>query len=116
MKTALGMLIIIISFTVYGLAEDKKLDGKTIFIAKKCVTCHSIDAVGIIKKTASPVKSGPPDLSMVGTKHDSTFIVKWLQKTETMKGKKHLIKFAGSDEELDVLAKWLASLKKVGKP
>ncbi|MBI1806976.1 MAG: c-type cytochrome [Ignavibacteria bacterium] len=111
MKTVLWMFIIFISFVIDGLAQDKKLDGKPIFIAKKCGTCHSIAAVGIIKKTTSTAKSGPPDLSMVGTRHDSTFIVKWLQKAETINGKKHLLKFAGSNEELGVLAQWLVSLK-----
>ena len=91
--------------------EEKKLDGKTIFLDKKCSGCHSIEAAGITKKTSSSSKTGPPDLSDEGSKHDSTFLVNWLQKKETLHGKKHLLKFAGSDEELKALVQWLATLK-----
>ena len=95
--------------------DEKKLDGKTIFIAKKCNGCHSIDAVGVIKKTGSSTQKGAPDLSDEGSKRDSTFLTKWLQWKETVKGKKHLIKFVGKDEEFKTLVQWLASLKKEEK-
>ncbi len=91
--------------------EEKKVDGKTIFMNKKCTSCHSIEAVGIIKKSSSASPKGPPDLSTVGTEHDAAWITKWLHKEETLHGKKHLLKFSGSDEELKILTEWLASLK-----
>lgn len=92
--------------------EEKTLDGKTIFLEKKCGGCHSVEGANIVKKTSgSPSKTGPPDLSRVGTKHDAGFIAKYLQKKESVNGKRHLIKFSGNDEELDTLAKWLESLK-----
>ena len=100
--------------------DEKKLDGKTIFMGKKCNSCHSIEVAGITKKTSSSSKTGPPDLSDEGSKRDSTFLANWLEKKETIKGKKHLLKFAGSDEELKALVQWLITLKsdtaKKGKP
>ena len=89
--------------------DEKKLDSKAIFLNKKCNTCHSVEAVGITKKTSSSTKTGPPDLSAEGSKRDSTFLANWLQKKETLHGKKHLLKFAGSDEEFKALVQWLST-------
>ena len=91
--------------------EDKKLDGKSIFLDKKCSGCHSVEVCGITKKGGNTSKTGPPDLSTAGTKHDAAFIVKFLQKNETLNGKKHMIKFSGNEGELAAVAKWLETLK-----
>lgn len=91
--------------------QDKKIAGKIIFLDKKCSGCHSIEAAGITKKTGSASKTGPPDLSTVGMKHNAAFLTKFLQRNETVNSKKHLIKFSGNDEDLDTLTTWLESLK-----
>lgn len=94
------------SFTAAG------TDGKAIFKENKCTNCHTIKAQAVERTgTAENTEAKPPDLSGVGLKHDAPWITKWLMKEETQNGKKHLKKFKGSDDDLQVLAKWLASLK-----
>jgi mono/diheme cytochrome c family protein len=84
--------------------------GKKIFTEKKCNGCHSIEAEGIVKKTAA-TKTGPPDLSAVGASAKPGFIAKYLMKEADVKGKKHMMKFAGTPEELKTLAEYLEGLK-----
>lgn len=86
--------------------------GKTIFKDNKCSSCHTIKSEGIIKVSTEEVKGNqPPDLSNVGSKHTGDWMCNYLLKKETLKDVKHLKKFKGSQDELEVLAKWLASLK-----
>lgn len=82
--------------------------------AKPAGTAPAADA-----KAAAPPAEGtttarkPPDLSAVGVDLNAEFIVKYLQKLETIKDKKHMKKFAGTEEELQELAAWLGSQKDV---
>jgi mono/diheme cytochrome c family protein len=87
--------------------EDKGLDGRKIFVEKKCNSCHSVEAVGFKKKP----NQNPPDLSAVGSEHNADWLSKYLQKKEAIEGRKHLVKFQGSDEDLVSLTKWLETLK-----
>ncbi len=86
--------------------------GKAIFTAQKCNGCHAISGQGIAR--TAPVSEGqepPSDLSSAGKSHDADWFVRWLQKKETLNGKKHIKGFKGSDEDLQTLAKWLAGLR-----
>lgn len=83
-------------------------DGKSIFVASSCNTCHSITAVSIAKTGQSTA----PDLSGEGLKHNADWIKQWLNKEVAMNGKKHMKKWKGSDADLNTLATWLAGLKR----
>ena len=112
--------------------------GKELFLSNKCNSCHTIAAQSIEKaakasdtakatETAKPAetKEAPaaapaegatttkkaPDLSAVGVDLKADFIVKYLQKLESIKEKKHMKKFMGTEEELTQLAAWLAEQK-----
>jgi len=86
--------------------------GKTLFLDNKCSSCHSVKSQAIIKVSTEEVKGNqPPDLSNVGTKHTGDWMCNYLLKKETLNDAKHLKKFKGTQDELEVLAKWLASLK-----
>jgi mono/diheme cytochrome c family protein len=90
----------------------KDPDGKTIFLAQKCQTCHSINSQDI-KRLIEP-KAGavvPADLSNEGAKHNSDWISKWLMKEAELDGQKHIKKFKGSDDELKTLSYWIGLLK-----
>lgn len=86
-------------------AEDAKKDGKAIFIASKCDKCHTLDAAGI---KIAPKKT---DLTGIVAKMPADKMEKYLMKETDANGKKHMIKFAGSKEDLAVMAKWIASFK-----
>jgi len=51
------------------------------------------------------------DHSGVGLKYSNEWIKRWLLKQEEKDGKKHKIKFKGTEEELETLSKWLAEKK-----
>jgi len=103
--------------------EQKKADGKDLFLAAKCNTCHSITAAGIDKKkpteaeaaeaakTADKDAKKPPDLSSVGLDKKADWIAKFITKKETLDGEKHKKLYKGTDEELNTLSTWLGSQK-----
>lgn len=92
-----------------GASNGANADGKALFTSNKCNTCHSVDGAGIAKSNAN---SKAPDLSAVGAGHNADWFGKYLNKTESLNGKQHMVKFKGSDTDLKTLAGWLAQQKK----
>ena len=101
--------IIFVASAVFSTAQDaaQSKDGKTVFAEQKCDMCHSVNSLGL----ASKKKSGAVDLSNVGADGDAQFFAKYLKKETDLNGKKHPAQFKGSDEDLTILAEWLATLK-----
>lgn len=83
-------------------------DGKAIFEAQKCDMCHDVSSVGITAKTKSEKMKGP---NLVGIDKDADWIMKYLLKEVDLDGKKHTKKFSGGEDELKVLAEWIAAQK-----
>jgi mono/diheme cytochrome c family protein len=81
-------------------------DGKTIFVEKKCNTCHSVESQGIESK-----KKDGTDLSKTGDKYDAELLAKYITKTEKIDGKEHKTAMKGTEEEIKTVSEWLASLK-----
>jgi len=81
-------------------------DGKSLFVEKKCNTCHSVEAAQIECK-----KKDAFDLSKIGDKYEEEFITKYITKKEKIDGKEHKMTMKGSEEEVKTVAEWLASLK-----
>lgn len=119
-KSGLLILGVVFGFALSG--PEKALAQKEIFLDKKCNRCHSISAAGIERKGESEgsdeTVAQPPDLSHVGKYHDVAFIKGFVTKTTDHVAHegvaatgKHPMKFKGSDDELDKVATWLASLK-----
>jgi mono/diheme cytochrome c family protein len=117
MKITLALIISLFvigsAWAADGTAKDASVPkGKAVFLDKKCNQCHSIESEGVTKKTPGPTKpGGPPDLSSVGADVKPGFIAKYLQKDADLHGKKHMIKFAGSDDDLKALSSYLEGLK-----
>lgn len=89
-------------------------DGKTIFTKSKCTMCHTIDSQEIKQLVVEGEEDDvekPKDLSDVGSRRDADWIKRWLNKEVEIDGKTHRKRFGGQPAELDVLAKWLTSLK-----
>lgn len=115
-------------------APAKDAPGKAIYLKYTCNSCHTMAAQSIEKKastsegeaattkeaaaskeageeSSTSTKKKVPDLSAVGTERTSEWIVKYLQKLEAIKEKKHMKKFKGTSEELTQLAAWLVEQK-----
>jgi mono/diheme cytochrome c family protein len=91
-----------------GLAAD----AKELFVASKCVRCHSIELQGVAATPKAGDEDEVHDLSKVGSEHAADWIQKFLSKQVDLDGKKHKQKFRGSEADLQTLATWLASLGK----
>ena len=102
--TALLIFAFVVSFGTVQSGEELK--GKEIFQDKMCDQCHSVDSENII----ADISGKYPDLSSLKKEYTSENLKGFLMKEEKINNKKHLMKFGGSDEELDALLKWLIKI------
>lgn len=95
-------------------------DASEIFKTLKCEKCHSIDSLGIAFEPGEPDEDDddeeekePVDLSKIGANVDAAHIVAFLKREVKSHDneKKHKKKFKGTEEEMQAVADWLASLK-----
>lgn len=85
-------------------------DGKDLFLAEKCDTCHAVKSKGI-----EASKKNEADLSAL--KGDADFLKKFVkkevgkevEKDGAKKEVKHKKGFKGADADLDTIIKWLKS-------
>lgn len=82
------------------------MDGKAIFTAQKCETCHAVSKAGIESKTKSGKMFGG-DLSAVIAKVDPAWATKFLKGEEKKDGQPHKKKVTASDAEIEALLAWL---------
>jgi cbb3-type cytochrome oxidase cytochrome c subunit len=115
MKRSIFLGFILVSLFMVRLAAAEDPAGKTLFLANKCNTCHSLQADGIEAKVKSTAKVPPPDLSTIGDVKTADWIVKYLKKEEALNNKKHAKAWTGKDEDLMTIAKWLEGHKKAVK-
>ena len=95
-------------------AAESGPPGMQAFVALKCNLCHSVESLGIERKSKSEKTKGP-DLSAIGRAHDAAWLRRWLQNEVTnANGKKHDKQFKGTPEQLEQVTGWLAGLKGKG--
>jgi mono/diheme cytochrome c family protein len=97
----LAVPVVALVSTPVGAAEQ--LDGKKIFLAQKCETCHAVSSAEI--KMTGKIKG--PDLAGAAAKRDATLLSNYLRRNADINAKKHVKPFTGSDEELGALIAWL---------
>lgn len=126
----LAAMMLVLGMTATARAADEPPTGKKLFLDNKCNSCHTIASQGVEKRSAaaaeateakegeakeaaatSTSKRKVPDLGGVGIERKADWLTKYLQKLETIDGKKHMKKFAGTDADLATLTAWLASLQ-----
>ncbi len=106
----LTVFALIVGFASFSQAIDEA-PGHTLFLGKKCNLCHSVDSLGIPKKSE---KMEGADLSDAGNQvADAAWVRGWMQQTVLREGDvKHKKKWKGTDEELSTIADWVMTLKK----
>jgi cytochrome c551/c552 len=85
-------------------------DAKDLFVAGKCVRCHSVESQGIAATPREGEEEDVGDLSKVGAERTKDWIERLLGEGEAAGINKHP-KYRGSAADLETLAAWLASLK-----
>jgi mono/diheme cytochrome c family protein len=101
----------LIGVTLAAAAPARGADGKEIFLAQKCNTCHSVQAAGIEATTKSEKMKGP-DLTGVVAEKGAEWALKFLHKEVDLDGKKHGKELKLSPEETNTLIAWLEAQKK----
>ncbi len=111
-KYFIGILVIaalfMASFANTVNAQKSNDDPIKILKSKKCTSCHSVKILKVKRKNK---KSKAPDLSNVGAEHEPSFFVNWLLKKSKMNGKRHPIKFNGTEDEFASLLGLLMTLR-----
>ncbi len=119
MRSRFVVLMVVVLFlgliSVVSAQENKKLDGKQIFMDQKCNMCHTVSSANIQATTKTESMKGP-DLTGHLAGKDATVIADELHKKKnTPRGKPHPKAFTGTDEELSALIAWLQSQKSTTK-
>lgn len=96
-----GCLVGTFSVTVHA-GTDLIAKGEAIYAEKKCAVCHMINGKG--------GKAGG-DLSLVGAKREERWLREFMKAPKAVLPKAKMLPFKGSDEELEALILYLASLK-----
>ena len=96
--------------------EAKKVEvpaGQKVFTDAKCQMCHTVysAAIGEPPAKGEEKKDGAPDLSKTGVGRTAEEMSLFLMKEGALDEKTHMMKFAGSEEDLAVLSDWLLTLK-----
>ena len=92
-----------------GAEETAQPAGKAAFLKNKCNMCHAVPAAEIEAKTKSEKMKGADLGGVIET--DFEVIAAYLRKQGNLGGKNHKKVFKGTDEELQAILDWLASLK-----
>ncbi len=117
MKTpqrSIPVSVLLVAFCVLlpglAVAEDDGAAGQEAFIAAKCNLCHGVAALEIEQVTKSEKMAGP-DLSGIGNKRETDWMIAFIKREETTEeGGKHTKPFKGTDEELAVIVEWMSNL------
>ena len=91
-------------------AQEEVPAGQTALVDNKCNMCHPVQAAGI-ERTSKSDKMKGSDLSTVGDDHDAAWIVEFIKKEVELDGEPHKRSYKGTDEDLEAIAAWLATLK-----
>ena len=115
--TAFGMFVAGWMFVVGAPSsgqEPEPPEGETLFMEHKCNACHGVPAAGIEAKTKSEKLRG----SDLGGSLDGELaeLGAFLRKEAEREGVAHKKKYTGSDEELQAIVDWLASLEAAESP
>ena len=90
------------------LPAEGESEAQTLFVdTHKCSMCHSIASAGVERKSD---KMKGSDLGGYST-DDAAALGKYLRKEEQRDGEDHKRSYKGTDEELQTILDWLATLE-----
>ena len=98
-------------FGAAGRAAEPPADGKAVFLAQKCNTCHAVSTAAIEATTKSEKMKGPDLVGVVAEKGEE-WTGNYLRKEIDKEGKKHGKEVKLTEEEMKKLLAWLAAQKK----
>lgn len=100
--TLMSAVLTLLSAVSAPLAQEAGPPGRMVFFTQGCYGCHRLGAAG------TPIAH---DLSRVGSKYTEDQLARWLRDPSSQKPRAHMPRLALTDEEIRVLASYLASLR-----
>jgi nitric oxide reductase subunit C len=100
-----GVVMLMLAAGVPAWAQGDEalvVEGQRIYQERKCGVCHAVKGQG--------AKSGP-DLTAVGAKREAAWLKTFMKDPKAVNPQSKMLAFKGTDEELEALAAYLASLK-----
>lgn len=82
--------------------EDIGERGRAVFMKNGCHGCHAVGKMG------SPIG---PDLSRIGFKYRPEYVRQWLRDPSSVRDTAHMPKLELTEADIDVLARYLTSLR-----
>jgi mono/diheme cytochrome c family protein len=76
--------------------------GRGLFRDQGCYGCHTVGAMGT---------PSAPDLSHIGTKHDRSYLARWLRDPSEQRPRAHMPKLQLTESEVQALSAYLGSLR-----
>lgn len=108
MRSPFALLAIVAIAAPASLAAQEEADPQAMFVDEhKCNVCHAVAAVEIEHKSE---KTAGPDLGGYTT-DDVESLARFLRKEEARNDEDHKKTFKGSDEDLQAILDWLATLE-----
>ncbi len=98
-------------------ATADEMDGKQLFLKKRCQSCHTVAVAEIsvdeeeAKEPEGDDELQPPDLSAAGLHFERDVLIRFLQKKERRDGRLHKKRFVGKKADLEVLVDWLMTMQ-----
>ena len=101
--TAVLSALLFVTSIVWAQGDPAQVaKGEKVYLEKKCTVCHAIRGQG--------GKVGP-ELTMVGAKRDAEWLRMFMKGPKAMVPKAKMLPFKGSEEELEAMVAYMASLK-----
>lgn len=105
----LGVLFITAALGLAATGQADPDEGKAAFSESGCNRCHAVETQGI-EATIAVERMRGPDLSQIGSERDAEWIVGWVKRDLAVDDKRHSAPYRGTDDDLQALALWLATL------
>ncbi|MBZ0111432.1 MAG: cytochrome c, partial [Thermoanaerobaculia bacterium] len=109
---AAPLMLALLPVTAVPVPAEETVDppGKVAFLADGCNLCHEVSGEGIERKSKSDKMMGR-DMTGIGEDYDREFAKAYILREAAMEdGTKHKKPFKGTDEELEAILDWLATL------
>ena len=108
-RLTLAAVVVLGALGLAGTSQADPDEGKAAYSENGCARCHSVETQDI-EATISVERMRGPDLSHIGSEHDPDWIVGWVKRELTVDDTRHTAPYRGSDDDLQALAQWLATL------
>jgi cytochrome c oxidase subunit II len=101
-RAALTIIAMLLASCAPAGAQERVARGEKVYTDHGCHGCHQVGKVG------TPIA---PNLSGIGAKYSPSYLRRWLADPTSVRPSAHMPKLELTEEDVDLLAAYLSSLK-----